>query len=65
MCERVGAPTAGANAERLAWTRAQAAEAADRLMATVRGQPLALARCQAHSIDPDQPAGLSKVTLTH
>jgi glucosamine--fructose-6-phosphate aminotransferase (isomerizing) len=35
------------------------------LLATVRGQQLALARCQAHGIDPDQPAGLSKVTLTH
>jgi glucosamine--fructose-6-phosphate aminotransferase (isomerizing) len=35
------------------------------LLATVRGQRLALARCQALGIDPDQPAGLSKVTLTH
>jgi glucosamine--fructose-6-phosphate aminotransferase (isomerizing) len=35
------------------------------LLATVRGQQLALARCQALGIDPDQPAGLSKVTLTH
>jgi glucosamine--fructose-6-phosphate aminotransferase (isomerizing) len=35
------------------------------LLATVRGQQLALARCQALGIDPDQPSGLSKVTLTH
>jgi glucosamine--fructose-6-phosphate aminotransferase (isomerizing) len=35
------------------------------LLATVRGQQLALARCQALGIGPDQPAGLSKVTLTH
>jgi glutamine---fructose-6-phosphate transaminase (isomerizing) len=35
------------------------------LLATVRGQQLALARCTALGIDPDQPSGLTKVTLTH
>ena len=35
------------------------------LLATVRGQQLALARCHALGVDPDQPSGLSKVTLTH
>jgi glutamine---fructose-6-phosphate transaminase (isomerizing) len=39
--------------------------AGEGLLATVRGQQLALARCEALGIDPDQPAGLSKVTLTH
>jgi glucosamine--fructose-6-phosphate aminotransferase (isomerizing) len=39
--------------------------AGEGLLATVRGQQLALARCQALGIDPDQPAGLNKVTLTH
>lgn len=35
------------------------------LLATVRGQQLALALCLERGIDPDQPAGLDKVTLTH
>lgn len=35
------------------------------LLATVRGQQLALARCHALGIDPDHPSGLNKVTLTH
>lgn len=35
------------------------------LSATVRGQQLALAVCRERGIDPDQPAGLNKVTLTH
>jgi glucosamine--fructose-6-phosphate aminotransferase (isomerizing) len=35
------------------------------LLATVRGQQLALALCLQRGIDPDQPAGLNKVTLTH
>jgi glucosamine--fructose-6-phosphate aminotransferase (isomerizing) len=35
------------------------------LLATVRGQQLALALCLERGIDPDQPAGLNKVTLTH
>ena len=39
--------------------------AADCLLATVRGQQLALALCRARGIDPDHPLGLSKVTLTH
>jgi hypothetical protein len=30
----------------------------------VRSQQLALARCQALGIDPDQAAGLNKVTLS-
>jgi glutamine---fructose-6-phosphate transaminase (isomerizing) len=32
--------------------------------ATVRGQQLALALAEAHGVDPDAPAGLSKVTAT-
>ena len=32
--------------------------------ATVRGQQLALALARAHGVDPDTPAGLSKVTAT-
>jgi glucosamine--fructose-6-phosphate aminotransferase (isomerizing) len=39
--------------------------AGEGLLATVRGQQLALARCEALGVDPDQPGGLSKVTLTH
>ena len=35
------------------------------LLATVRGQQLALATSSALGIDPDAPAGLNKVTLTH
>ncbi|QKV90572.1 SIS domain-containing protein [Streptomyces sp. NA02950] len=35
------------------------------LLATVRGQQLALATAAALGIDPDQPTGLNKVTLTH
>jgi glucosamine--fructose-6-phosphate aminotransferase (isomerizing) len=32
--------------------------------ATVRGQQLALALAEARGVDPDAPAGLSKVTAT-
>ncbi|MGW4245168.1 SIS domain-containing protein [Nocardia sp. NPDC004722] len=35
------------------------------LLATVRGQQPALALARARGIDPDHPAGLNKVTLTH
>ncbi|MCW7940839.1 hypothetical protein AAW14_00135 [Streptomyces hygroscopicus] len=35
------------------------------LLATVRGQQLALATARALHIDPDRPTGLNKVTLTH
>ncbi|WP_037582361.1 SIS domain-containing protein [Phaeacidiphilus oryzae] len=35
------------------------------LLATVRGQQLALATASLLGINPDQPAGLNKVTLTH
>ncbi|MGW4241366.1 SIS domain-containing protein [Nocardia sp. NPDC004722] len=35
------------------------------ILATVRGQQLALAISRARGIDPDRPAGLQKVTLTH
>jgi glucosamine--fructose-6-phosphate aminotransferase (isomerizing) len=34
------------------------------LLATVRGQQLALSLARRLGIDPDQPAGLNKVTLT-
>ena len=34
------------------------------ILATVRGQQLALAVCRARGIDPDHPGGLNKVTLT-
>jgi glutamine---fructose-6-phosphate transaminase (isomerizing) len=37
----------------------------DCLLATIRGQQLALAMCRRLGIDPDQPTGLNKVTLTH
>lgn len=35
------------------------------IAATIRGQQLALATCRALGVDPDAPAGLNKVTLTH
>jgi len=35
------------------------------ILATIRGQQLALAICRALGVDPDSPAGLNKVTLTH
>ena len=35
------------------------------ITATIRGQQLALAICRELGIDPDAPAGLNKVTLTH
>jgi glutamine---fructose-6-phosphate transaminase (isomerizing) len=38
---------------------------ADCLLATVRGQQLAFHVALARGVDPDSPAGLSKVTLTH
>jgi glucosamine--fructose-6-phosphate aminotransferase (isomerizing) len=42
-----------------------AAGAAECILATIRGQQLALHLCQELGIDPDQPPGLNKVTLTH
>jgi glutamine---fructose-6-phosphate transaminase (isomerizing) len=39
-------------------------EALTAVTATVRGQQLALALAEAHGLDPDAPAGLSKVTAT-
>lgn len=39
--------------------------ATDCLLATIRGQQLALAVCRELGIDPDHPLGLNKVTLTH
>jgi glucosamine--fructose-6-phosphate aminotransferase (isomerizing) len=38
---------------------------AECILATVRGQQLALATAAHLGIDPDQPTGLNKVTLTH
>jgi glucosamine--fructose-6-phosphate aminotransferase (isomerizing) len=38
---------------------------AECILATVRGQQLALATATYLGIDPDQPVGLNKVTLTH
>lgn len=38
---------------------------AECILATVRGQQLALALAAYLGIDPDQPVGLNKVTLTH
>jgi glucosamine--fructose-6-phosphate aminotransferase (isomerizing) len=38
---------------------------AECILATVRGQQLALHLCRELGLDPDQPAGLDKVTLTH
>lgn len=38
---------------------------AEGVLATIRGQQLALALCRARSIDPDAPQGLKKVTPTH
>jgi glucosamine--fructose-6-phosphate aminotransferase (isomerizing) len=38
---------------------------AECILATVRGQQFALATATYLGIDPDQPAGLNKVTLTH
>jgi glucosamine--fructose-6-phosphate aminotransferase (isomerizing) len=40
-------------------------EALTVVTATVRGQQLALALAEAHGVDPDAPAGLSKVTATN
>jgi glucosamine--fructose-6-phosphate aminotransferase (isomerizing) len=39
--------------------------ATDSILATVRGQQLAFALCDRLGVDPDAPAGLSKVTSTH
>ncbi|MCW2691493.1 MAG: hypothetical protein JWM67_97 [Mycobacterium sp.] len=47
----------------VAWAASDGAT--DCLLATVRGQQLALALCRRLGIDPDHPAGLNKVTLTH
>ncbi|HWG23910.1 SIS domain-containing protein [Actinospica sp.] len=38
---------------------------AECILATVRGQQLALATAAHLGVDPDQPTGLNKVTLTH
>ncbi|HET9167983.1 MAG TPA: SIS domain-containing protein [Actinospica sp.] len=38
---------------------------AECVLATLRGQQLALATAAALGVDPDQPMGLNKVTLTH
>jgi glucosamine--fructose-6-phosphate aminotransferase (isomerizing) len=38
---------------------------AEAILATVRGQQLAHALAAARGVDPDAPAGLNKVTLTH
>jgi glucosamine--fructose-6-phosphate aminotransferase (isomerizing) len=35
------------------------------ILATIRGQQLALASALLRGLDPDAPAGLSKVTATH
>ena len=40
-------------------------EEAQVVLATVRGQQLALAMAREKGIDPDEPAGLAKVTRTH
>ena len=37
----------------------------DCVLSTIRGQQLALAICRQRGIDPDHPAGLNKITLTH
>lgn len=37
----------------------------DCLLGTIRGQQLALTICRRLGLDPDQPQGLTKVTLTH
>lgn len=63
---RRGAPSAligTGPAARVSWPAL--GHAGEGLLATVRGQQLALARCEALGVDPDQPGGLSKVTLTH
>lgn len=39
--------------------------AAQCVLATIRGQQLALAICCVRGVDPDAPSGLNKVTLTH
>jgi glutamine---fructose-6-phosphate transaminase (isomerizing) len=38
---------------------------AEAILATVRGQQLALALARELGLDPDQPQGLQKITLTH
>jgi glucosamine--fructose-6-phosphate aminotransferase (isomerizing) len=38
---------------------------AECILATVRGQQLAIETSRCLGVDPDQPAGLNKVTLTH
>jgi glucosamine--fructose-6-phosphate aminotransferase (isomerizing) len=38
---------------------------AEAVLATIRGQQLAYYLCRAKGLDPDFPAGLDKVTLTH
>lgn len=41
------------------------ATAVECILATIRGQQLAFHLCHELGIDPDQPPGLNKVTLTH
>jgi glucosamine--fructose-6-phosphate aminotransferase (isomerizing) len=38
---------------------------AEGILATVRGQQLALSLARELGLDPDHPVGLQKVTLTH
>ena len=44
---------------------AGASEVTAPILATVRGQQLALAASLLRGLDPDAPTGLSKVTATH
>lgn len=52
-----------AASDRVRWPEADGAT--DCLLATIRGQQLALAVCRELGIEPDHPLGLNKVTLTH
>ncbi len=47
------------------WLTSGLPAAAECILATVRGQQLALAVATGRGIDPDHPAGLSKITYTH
>jgi len=53
----------GPESGQLRWPAADGAT--ECLLATIRGQQLALQLCRALGVDPDAPAGLNKVTLTH
>jgi len=44
---------------------ARVSEVTAPILATIRGQQLALASALLRGLDPDAPAGLSKVTATH